>query len=141
MKLIHPEFVLIDQYEIPTLELDLGKHTAPPEIANWQSLVEDITSEWVRDNQFKGTATVWMWRSHSQRFHADGVSVYINQCGMPSLFLKYLQKKLKGHFRGQLEYIGTTWILVDRGWRPLCHIEDGKVWKPKDTVESSWVKV
>ncbi|MDH5256986.1 MAG: hypothetical protein OEX07_03230 [Gammaproteobacteria bacterium] len=141
MNLIQPNLVLIDQYKIPTLELDLSKITAPPEISEWKSLIEKITSEWVIANKFEGTATLWMWQSHSQRFHADGISAYVNQCGLPSLFLKYLQRHLKKYFGNQLEYVGNNWILVERGWRPLLHIENEKVWKPRDEVAASWIEV
>ena len=141
MKKNKPNLILYDQFEIPTLELDLGNNRTREKIAVWRSLAAEITADWVRTNQFKTAATLWMWRSHSQRFHADGISAYINECGLPPLFLKHLQKQLKTIFGSRIEYIGTTWIMIERGWRPLCHIENTRVWQPLDAVQNKWMEV
>lgn len=133
-------FILLDQYELPVLELDLSKSKAAPETLHWKLVVLKIVKDWVLCNQFGGIATLWHWQTHSQRFHADGISVFIAQCGLPLLFLDYLYKQMKPEFGKQLEDAGTAWIIPDRGWAPFCHIENRKVWTLHDVASTDWLE-
>lgn len=141
MNIYRPNIISMESSERPVLELDKAGMSLSRSAVNWQELVEKITFQWVERNQYSGTGTIWMWQSHSQRFHANGISIFIGQCGLPSRFLKYLQQQLSRHLGNHIQYGGTLLIHRNKGWLPLYQIESGKVWKPRDTVFTSWHEV
>lgn len=141
MNAYQPRLVLNPRHVLPALELDMGSIPPPAKLGQWRSLVEEITSDWVNNNQFEGKGTLWMWRSHSQRFHADGISVFISQSGLSARYLKYLQQQLTRHFGNKIIYSGTYWVQRQKGWQAFCHIENMKTWRPHDVVGVNWVEI
>ena len=137
----------------PNLVSPEGKSVCPVEIdvdglsseggtyqyGGWEDLIQRIAAQWVQQNSYSGTGTIWAWGTPSTNFHRQSFSMFYAVLGMPQKFREYLGERimvLGEYVRAYSDYVVPN---IETGWDARCHIEDGKVWKPQDA--ESWEEV
>jgi hypothetical protein len=105
----------------------------------WEDVIKKITAQWVEDNDFSGTATIWAFGGQSVNFHHQSFSMFYAVSGMPKNFRDYLASGISVLGKHVKPYSDSVLPNLTEGWDARCHIEDGKVWEELDAA--SWQEV
>ena len=138
--LMFPELVMRNHARLPALEVGIDYFPERLEIG-WLRYLEDCTCQFVESTNFQRKATIWNWCGISVNLSKGnsrplGRSMFHVVFGLPSKFLSLLELHMQRHLGWDNARV-TEYITVndDDGWVPVCHVEQGKVWKPLDAAE------
>jgi hypothetical protein len=105
----------------------------------WHRAIHEFAARWVKAKKFQKTATIWMWGTISTNLvsrHPENPvpswSDFLIQFGLPEAFWTDLEQHLAREFAGQCAITMMVEPSRDDGWTPICHIEQGQVWKEVD---------
>jgi hypothetical protein len=140
----------MDQLHFPELVWKEAKECLPVEIAidflpaayedgNWQRGIHEVVAKWVAEKKFAGTGTLWTWTtlsinlaSRHPQYAMPTMNEFVVQFGFPAWFEDYLKEALVAKFNNQVGSFDIVAPRRDDGWMPICHVEQGRVWKCVD---------
>ena len=138
-----------DLLEYPDLSWAAGKSLPAIEVSidflpdefqgRWLDVVRQFTADWVSQTGFRQQGTIWMWGQLSvnlvSRHPAHPVpswSDFLVQVGFPPAYFDALARHVEGRFERQAAVTECLTLEHDAGWAPICHVEDGRTWRPID---------
>lgn len=124
---------------VPTIEVDNDAIVGTYANGTWEELVAPFTAQWVKEQTFAKSATIWMWGSLSISFNHPGYSIFIAQFGLPMSFFKALKLHLSSELPSDVRFSDYVQVSWDEGWRARIHVQGSEVWTPMDAIE--WNRV
>lgn len=144
IKLEFPKLVWKEKSVQPALEVSID--FLPEEYqGDWHDPIHQFTRRWVHQKNFTASSTLWMWGCISVNLaqrHKPSVpswSDFVVQFGMPAEFLNSLAADLDARFDHQAAITEQLTAIRADGWTPICHVEQGRVFKRVDADE--WLEV
>ena len=136
-----PELVSAKGRSFCSIEVDTDALSLLDEFkyGRWEELIQKAAADWVIENEYKGSGSIWGWGSPSVNFLHPSYSVFYAVIGMPEEFREHLEYELKvlgEHVRENSDYVVPS---RREGWNVRCHIQDGKAWQIVD--DSCWQEV
>ena len=137
-----PNLVSPEGRSVCPVEIDVDSLSSEGETyryGGWEDLIQKITAQWVKQNSYSRTGTIWAWGTPSTNFHRQSFSMFYAVLGMPKQFREYLGEQIMVLGKNVRTYSDYVVPNIADGWDARCHIEDGKVWIPLDA--ESWQEV
>ena len=107
----------------------------------WEEAMGVLIAQWVSDNAYSGTGTIYRWSSMSSNFHHLGMSTFYAVLGMPVAFRKYLSSELECLLKKSYRaYSDEVIPKISGGWNAAIQIEQGKAWKDQDGQSWTCIK-
>jgi type I restriction enzyme R subunit len=106
----------------------------------WMRYLHEFTHAYVRKTGFTGRATIWNYCEFVSAFSCEAAPISRSMLhvafGLPDSFLKdleaYLRSRLGARNVAIRQYVGFR---SDDGWMSVCHVEQGRAWRPVDACE------
>lgn len=135
-----PDLVWKEGSQMPAIEVAID--LIPEEYrGQWHNPIYSFTQRWLSKQKGQKRATLWMWgtmsvNSVSRHPETGGPTWadFIIGFGTGAKFIDELSHHLTSKFGGHAgitEYVNAR---KDDGWAAICHVEQGKVWRPEDSI-------
>lgn len=118
--------------------LEVGLDFIPKQYeGRWLDVVREFTAQWVEHHGLPGEATIWMHGAMSATLAnrraknpQSSWSEFLVEFGFPPAFFPALTAHVEQAFERRAAVTGELVFSEEDGWLAICHVEDGRVWRP-----------